>query len=226
MLPEKKMNIDNTKENLTSQQARGERLRRLRNMANLSREELCNIDTLNITTYKGWEIGRFGGLTSSGAKEVIKRVAKEGVICSLDWLLKGQGCGPFVIANTASISDNNEDEISAILQEITVFQNNFKKGIFLEILNDGMLPQYSKGDYVAGIKKYDTEIRSLIGEVCIVQTVNNEILVRQLLKGTLNNTYTLVCINPKATVASPVLFALKINTAASIIRHYKRHNLA
>lgn len=217
------MNTFNLEEDPTSQQARGERVRRVRNMANLSREELCSIDTLNVTTYKGWEIGRFGGLSSSGAKEVIKRVAKEGVICSLDWLLSGQGCGPFVIADTSSVFSNNDD-ISTILQEITVFQNNFKEGIFLEILDDGMLPQHSVGDYVAGIKKNNNEMSLLIGEVCIVQTVNNEVLVRRLLKGTSNNTYTLVCINPKTTVASPVLFDVKINTAASIIRHYKKHN--
>jgi len=211
------------KKNSVSQQARGERLRRLRNMANLSREELCNIDTLNVTTYKGWEIGRFGGLSSSGAKEVIKRVAKERVVCSLNWLLNGQGCGPFVIADTSSIC-NNYDDISTIIQEITVFQNNFKDGIFLEILDDGMLPQYKIGDYVAGIKKNSDEISPLIGEVCIIQTANNEILVRQMLKGTLNDTYTLVCVNAKTTVISPVLFDVEISTAAPIIRHYKRHN--
>lgn len=223
---EKKMHTDNTKENLTSQRARGERLRRLRNMANVSREELCNIDTLNTTTYKGWEIGRFGGLTISGAKEVIKRVAKEGVICSLDWLLSGQGCGPFVIADTSCVLGTDNNNVDSILQEVTVFQNNFKNGIFIELLDDGMHSQYSKGDYVAGIKKYGREIISLIGETCIVETINNQILVRQILKGTANDTYTLVCTNPKTTVKPPVLLDLKINAAAPIIRHYKRHDLA
>ncbi len=218
------MNTFNVEENPIPQQSRGERLRRLRNMANLSREDLCNIDELNVTTYKGWEIGRFGGLSISGAKEVIKRVAKEGVICSLEWLISGQGCGPFVIADTSSICNKNNDYISAILQEVTVFQNNFKEGIFLEILDDGMLPRYDTEDYVAGIKKYNNEIDSFLGDICIVQTSNNELLVRQLLRGTLNNTYTLVCINPKTTVAYPVLSDVKVNAAASIIRHYKKHN--
>jgi hypothetical protein len=87
-----------------------------------------------------------------------------------------------------------------------------------------MLPQYKIGDYVAGIKKNSDEISPLIGEVCIIQTANNEILVRQMLKGTLNDTYTLVCVNAKTTVISPVLFDVEISTAAPIIRHYKRHN--
>lgn len=213
------MNTFSTEENAMPQQARAERLRRLRNMANLSREELCNTDTLNVATYKGWEIGRFGGLSSSGAKEVIKRIAKEGVICSLDWLLHGRGCSPFIIANTSSVC-NNED-IPSVLQEITVFQNNFKDGIFLEVLDDGMLPQYKPRDYVAGIKKYDAEINSLIGDICIVQSIDNEIVVRQLLKGIEKNTYTMVCLNPKTTVAFPVLVNVEIKAAASIIRHYK-----
>ena len=214
------MNTFNTEENAIPQQARAERLRRLRNMANLSREELCNTDALNVATYKGWEIGRFGGLSSSGAKEVIKRIAKEGVVCSLDWLLHGQGCGPFIIANTSSVR-NNDDDIPSILQEITVFQNNFKDGIFLEVLDDGMLPQYKPRDFVAGIKKYDTEINSLIGDICIVQSVDNEIMIRQLLKGITKNTYTMICLNPKTTVAFPVLFNVEIKAAALIVRHYK-----
>lgn len=209
------------KENFTLQQARGERLRRLRNMANLSREELCDVDSLNAATYKGWEIGRFGGLSFSGAREVIDRVAKEGVICSLDWLLNGEGCGPFVVADTSSILAGNSRAISTIQQEIIVFQNNYKEGIFLEILDDGMFPQYCIGDRVAGVRRYHDEINSLVGSICIAQTADNGILVRQLLKGTVKNTYTLVCSNPKASVVQPVLCDIKISAAASIIRHYK-----
>jgi len=75
-------------------EARAERLRRLRNLANLSRKEMCNTDFLNINTLKAWELARFGGLPKDGANKVIMRVAQEGVTCSIDWLLYGKGESP------------------------------------------------------------------------------------------------------------------------------------
>lgn len=73
---------------------RGQRLKRLRNLANLSRKAMCENADLNINTLKGWEIGRHGGLTHQGAKKILKRVANEGVQCSEQWLLHDTGPGP------------------------------------------------------------------------------------------------------------------------------------
>jgi transcriptional regulator with XRE-family HTH domain len=205
--------------------ARAERLRRLRNMANLTREILCNIPELNASTYKGWEIGRFGGLSVTGAKHVIKRVAEEGVICSLDWLLEGKGNGPFVVSTAFSKEKHLNNNINSILQEIIVFQSNFSEGIFLKIQDDSNLPLYNIGDHVAGIKKYKDDIQTLINQICIVQTTDNELLVRQLLKGETKDTYTLVCTNLENNIKKPVLYNIRILSAAPIIRHYRDINL-
>lgn len=78
---------------LSTPQARADRLRRLRHLANLSRKDMCDQE-LNINTLKAWELARFGGLPKDGAEKVIKRVAKEGVMCTSDWLLHGLGAGP------------------------------------------------------------------------------------------------------------------------------------
>ena len=214
---------NNINNNLTFPFAKAERLRRLRNMASLTREKLCNIPTVNANTYKGWEIGRFGGLSTAGAKQVIKRVAEEGVICSVNWLLCEEGTGPFVSPAIFSDRKKDMDSATSILQEITIFQNNFSKGIFWEVLDDGISPQYNAGDYIAGIKKCGKDINSLIGQICIIQTTDNEILTRQLLKGETKNTYTLLCPNPKSTAEKPILYRIQIQSAALIIRHYKKN---
>src|ERR1700733_6271968 len=78
----------------SSEEARAERVKRVRNLANLSRKEMCNDGTLNINTYKGWELGRYGGLPLDGADKIVARVAKEGVICTAKWLLYGTGEPP------------------------------------------------------------------------------------------------------------------------------------
>jgi len=82
---------------LSTPDARAERLRRIRNMANLTREQMCNLAKLNVNTYKGWEIARYGGLPIDGAEKVLNGIGCEGVICSLNWLLYGKGQGPYAI---------------------------------------------------------------------------------------------------------------------------------
>ena len=62
-----------------SPQAKGERVKRIRHLANLSREELCAGGEINLATLISWEVGRFGGLSQKGAIRLIARVAKEGV---------------------------------------------------------------------------------------------------------------------------------------------------
>ena len=214
---------DTTMDNLYSPVNRGKRLKRIRNMANLSREKLCDTKGLNATTYKGWEIGRFSGLSKIGAANVIKRVTKEGVVCSLDWLLSGQGQSPFVIPLENDQQTKQQDKPSLVLREIIVFQNNFDNATYSEIVDDGVCPQYNIGDQVAGIKKYGDDITSVLGEICIVHTINNKILVRQILKGDTKKTYVLLCTNPKTTVEKPIICNAKIHSAAPITRYYRNN---
>ena len=201
---------------------RGKRLKRIRNMANLSREELCDMEGLNATTYKGWEIGRFSGLSKIGAANAIKRVSKEGVICSLDWLLCGQGQSPSAVPVEHEQYTKKQNKSSLVLREIIVFQNNFDNVTYTEIVDDGSFPRYNIGDQVAGIKKYGDEIASILGEICIVHTINNKILVRRILQGSGKKTYVLLCTNPKTIVEKPVICNMKIRSAAPIMRHYKK----
>ena len=62
-------------QDLCSPKSRGERLRRVRNLANLSRKNFP-LHGINLNTLKGWEIGRHGGLTEKGAKKNIKPPVK------------------------------------------------------------------------------------------------------------------------------------------------------
>ena len=69
----KKLLIENE---FSTPEARADRLKRVRNLANLSRKEICESGDININTYKGWELARFGGLPVDGAEKIINRVAR------------------------------------------------------------------------------------------------------------------------------------------------------
>lgn len=200
----------------SSPRARGERLKKLRNMANLSRRQICADCNLNLSTYKGWEIARHGGLPLDGAKKIIMKIAKIGVTCSPDWLLHGKGNEPFVLPKMAKCKDN-------IAKEISLFKLMTDEAVSTEIIDDGLYPIFQPGDFVAGIKHQD--LSSIIGHYCIVQLSNNEIVVRKIEAGSLQDHYTLTCTNENSKINNPTLRDQKLIFAAPIIRHYKPTNL-
>lgn len=210
------------KDKLSSAEARAERLRRVRNMANLSRKEICDTDKLNINTYKGWEIARYGGLPLDGALKVIRRIANTGVICTADWLLHGRGAEPYIIPKTTKADKKASSQADEdITQEIMLFQSHFTNAIYTKVTDDAISPKIKIGDYVAGIRHFGEEIQKCVDEDCILQTRDGQILVRQLKKGRTPNTYTLICTNSQTSVDMPVLYDIDLESAAPIVRIYK-----
>lgn len=220
----------------TTPQARAMRLKMVRNMANLSREEMCADGKININTYKGWEIGRYGGLPLDGAELVVERVAKEGVVCTSEWLIYEIGRGAYVSADFKKaqkdqkgkkrktiINSQAKNQEKLIFNEILLFRKQFPDVIDCQILDDGLSPRFVIGDFVAGVKHYNEAIDALLNQDCIVQLSNGEVIIRRLRKGSIPSTYMLTCTNQETIVDTPVLYDVKIFSAAPILRHYKKY---
>lgn len=215
-----KPNIDSNPHKVIKE--RSERLRRLRNLANLSRKELCECADININTYIGYEVGRYGGLTEKGAEKVVKYIAQKGVFATLEWLMNGQGPRPQVVTDTEIIDIFNLDEnqeMKNISEEIFLFHKHYPSSIDYRVEDDGMAPKYDAGDFVAGVLYTDGLIDNLIGLDCIVKTNEGLILVRNVAVGRKEHHYNLVCSNPQTKVIQPVLYDVKIISAAYIIWH-------
>lgn len=215
----------------TTPEARAERLRRVRNMANLSRKQICDGSPINIYTYKGWELACHGGLPVDGAERVVKRVAQEGVVCSIEWLLYEIGQGPHIIpdfkktkldkAKTTQKTVAVSSEEAKIIQEILLFRKHFPEVIDYQIEDDGSMPFYYPNDFVAGVKYFGKNINLLINQYCIAQTTDGQTLVRFLKYGSVPNKYTLLCTNPQSLVNSSTLYDVELASAAPILRHYR-----
>lgn len=214
-------------------EARGKRLRQVRNLANLSRKQLCENSGVNIHSLKGWEIGRYGGLPLDGAEKVIKRVTKEGVNCSLEWLTSGIGAGPQVNVDFCRITADDvstddtlnqimDDEKQLICKELVLFRKLFRNVVELQVADDGMNPVYQDGDYVAGLRKCGDEVKSALDLDCIVQMTDGKFLFRKLRMGAEENKYNLVCTNLSTGLKEPVIYNAEIASVAPVIRHYKR----
>jgi HTH-type transcriptional regulator, cell division transcriptional repressor len=204
--------------------AKGKRLKRLRNLANLSRQDLEKTHELNYSTYKGWEIGRAGGLSRKGAKKMIGLVRAEGVICDINWLLYGIGTGP-IIREKFSVHESQAEyqiitpakEEKQIIAELQFFRQEQNDTIDMIVADNSMEPFYAKGEYIAGIKRYKKHIDSTIGCDCITQTADGQILLRQVRKSKTQGCYTLACLNPQAIIEEPVLYDIELISAAPVI---------
>ena len=204
-------------------EARAERLRRVRNLANLSRKEICEAEGFNINTYKGWELARFGGVSVDGANKVVKRIAQSGVICSTEWLLYGKKPLPRLASDVVSAFGAIEvakSEIELIQSEFAIYQGNVQHAILIEVTDDGLFPHYKVGDFLAGSKKFDTEIKQTVNKICIVETTDGKKCVRYIKPGREEGLYTLMCTNYHTTMNEIAIYNTNLLYSAPISRHY------
>jgi transcriptional regulator with XRE-family HTH domain len=136
--------------NEPSSAERGKRLKQLRGLTGLNREQFAQKATVSKTSISIWEHGREGGLSKAGAQKVICAAQDLGVICDTDWLLSGLGASPHLAAQPpkiilpATVTINREQEIAAFLQ-------TYDDAVVIEIVDNDCLPAYRKGDKVGGL---------------------------------------------------------------------------
>jgi hypothetical protein len=209
----------------TSPQARAERLKRLRNLANLCRKDLCEGSKINLNTLIGWEVARHGGLSRIGAERVIERVAKEGVFCSIEWLLDGRAEPPRVatdlktptnICNTEKTTLSDADKARAELQ---FFKSLHPETISYKISDETMLPRFTPGDLVAGVTHPSDQYDELKNQICIVELESGEKLLRQLKYCNSTQTFYLLCTNQDAAPAKLMIKKPTIKHIAKVVWH-------
>ena len=216
----KKLTLENE---FSTPEARAERLRRIRNLANLSRKDICDADDININTYKGWELARFGGIPVDGAEKVVKRIAQAGVICSTEWLLYGKKPQPTLVSDEISCSgevETEKSEFSLIQSEFAIYQDSIRHAVLIEVTDDGLEPDYKIGDFLAGEKKFNDEIGLTVGQICIVETVDGKKFIRYLKPGGSKGLYTLICTNYHTTTNEIVIQNANLLYSAPVSRHY------
>lgn len=207
-------------------EARGKRLKSLRMMAGLSRKALEDKYDVSASTMQSWEDAKAGGLTEKGAKRAIEVFRQEGIRCTVDWLLYGIGLPPQLsdklFQQQIQMQESFEDRVEiteerAIVNELLAFRQHNPDAVEFIVPDDGMQPLYQKGDYVAGKRRYNDAIDNVLGMDCIIETKENEVILRRLKQGSQPGVYTLICLNPDCTVAEFALHDREILSAAPVI---------
>jgi HTH-type transcriptional regulator, cell division transcriptional repressor len=208
-------------------EARGKRLKSLRMMAGLSRKALEDKYSVSASTMQSWEDAKAGGLTEKGARRAIEVFRQEGIRCAVDWLLFGIGLPPQLSDKLFQQHVQLQEELAgirmdvseerAIVNELLAFRQHNPDAVEFIVSDDGMAPFFMKGDYVAGKRRYNEGIDHVLNMDCIVETKENEILLRRLKPGSKSGLYTLVCLNPVSGVIEYALHDKEILSAAPVI---------
>ncbi len=214
------------KDTVNTPETRGKRLRQLRQMSGLTRQAIETRYDISARTTRSWEEGSAGGLTSKGAMRVVYAMSETKIHVTKEWLLYGGGIGPQWMdgdplnnTNKSNLMLLDLDDESAIRTELLAFRQHNHNPIDLRVTDDGMAPHYMAGDYIGGKQRFDQAIAHCINRDCIVETANGELLFRRLKAGSKTNLYTLFCINTDTITHEPVLYDVKLKSAAPIIWH-------
>jgi len=202
-------------------QTSGSRIKLARSMLGLSRKELEESFHISANTLQAWESGK-NTLTEKGAKKLNEIFIKLGLLCTEGWFLTGNGQAPVLFQDIPALPNETSEDI-CILREIEAFKAINPDPIAVIVNDNGMEPMYSIGDFVGGNKKINLQIENLIGKNCIVETLQGDIFVRKLLKGSKGQLYNLVCINI-GTDQQPIIPDIKIKCAARIVLHRRRED--
>jgi transcriptional regulator with XRE-family HTH domain len=212
--------------------ARGKRLKTVRVMAGLTRNSLEKKYGISASTMQSWEAAKAGGLTERGLKRIIPILKEEGVFCSEDWLYYGIGKPPHPTVFSAPQAQEDEtrhpadSEDKIIIQELLTFRKLNRNVIDHIVNDDGMAPHYAPNDYVAGRRRRGSDVDALLNQPCIVETTDNEIMLRLIKRGSMPGRYTLMCTNLNSSIDKPTLYEQRLLSAAPIIWHRRRDTKA
>lgn len=208
--------------NMTEQQERGKRITELRKQTKQSRRVFAEKYGLSENTLKAWEQGVQGGLTEKGAKTLVQIFRREGLPCSLEWLLNGKRL-PIDVAVKSNKQVFNEfiSGKNALAEEMALYKKCHPNAVFMTIEDDSMLPTYEMGDMIAGIPIPQKDFLLAVNLICIVETEDEEKLVRRVVPGNQPNSFHLYCTNLESRMERPILYDVGLISIAPVNWHRK-----
>lgn len=151
-------------------QLKGRRLRMLRILSGLTRQELYEKAQMSPSTMNTWETGRVE-LTEAGAIRICAAFSKVGILCTKEWLLTGDGAPPRIMTavERSIFSENTEGFLESepsysesvniqdlsiagdITEELRFFIKIHNDALFHVVNENFMNSRYRIGDCVAGL---------------------------------------------------------------------------
>ncbi len=169
--------------NEDSSTARGNRLRKLRQLAQLTSAELASKAGISRASISYWENALNNGITRKGAERIIQILNDMGITCDFDWLWFGIGSLPTITTKHKYTSDiifaRDPDVLHKLIgnvdKEISLFLSLNKEAVIHKIEDSIMVPVFELGDIVGGIWQPLDQIHDETN--CIIK-LNHKLLAR------------------------------------------------
>ncbi|MDF2866628.1 MAG: helix-turn-helix domain protein [Gammaproteobacteria bacterium] len=207
--------------------ARGKRLKRIRQIAGLTRDELAALIEVSKATLSYWENASLSRLSDKGAGKVIKALAKYGVNCSLEWLLLGIGNTPQVkmlgLPNSDIIaaSSSSLPIFSGDLQaEIDLFQSLNSNSVITTLNHAAMSPIIEIGDTIGGIWQPPSSLINT--DKIYIVSFDQQLQVRKVKKTAEADLFDLSYISYSSELTEPFeIKAVRLDKLAPIMRIWR-----
>lgn len=168
--------------------AKGQRLKRLRQLAGLQTNELASLAKVSVQSISYWENAALStGFTKQSAIKIVNAVTSKDVVTTVEWLLYGLGDPPYVVPAGFKISFQSPKNTSLntiqkedIKREIDLFASTHSGAIIYHVDHSLMTPIFELGDWIGGIWQSSEALAQ--ENICIVE-INNVIQVRKVKPG-------------------------------------------
>jgi hypothetical protein len=160
----------------------GERFRQARSLVPLSRTTFCKKHGLSYHTMQSWELARHASRLENVAR-FCEALAKEGIICTENWLLEGVGTIPLP---ALGLPYAQPEVLTLIAKEMAFFQDLHQQAgiqtVIMRIEDAAMHPDYRIGDYVGAQCLTVDRVEQFYNQVCLIEVQPQHYLLRQLIK--------------------------------------------
>lgn len=219
----------NDQKTALSREARAMRLKRLRKMTGRSRKSFSEAHHVSQGTLQNWETARFGGLTEKGGHAMVEAFRQDGILVTFEWLMYGAGIAPDFSQNKRKDTPNLEPLVAptivdpnALEKEVNYFRALNPGAVTLTINDDAMAPYFKQGEVVAGLKVHE-RIEQICDRICIVETLNQQLMCRYLRLGTQPGMFHLLSLNPLTQLPQPTLYNVRLRSAAVVLWSRRPH---
>lgn len=160
----------------------GARFRSARSLVpNLNRKSFCERHGINRYTMQSWE----NGLHISKGKNVdrfLEALAREGVYCTSEWLIDGQGESARVITGIPQLPESKQEiaiEDNKFVQSLKSLIDRHQDLVSCQLPDDAMAPKFLRGDLVFG-KPSDGQKARIHQKYCIIELRPEQNIVRKV----------------------------------------------
>lgn len=183
------------------------RLRFIRSMSGLTRDEMAEKYAIPEITLRRWETGSVP-LSKKGLQRCLNAYKQEGIIATETWLMSGQGGKPFLEVDCGVHQDQGP--------ALEYFQKALNNCVVFKINDNSMMPKYSMNEIVVA-DVFIGDLAKLHNSDCIIMLEDETIFLRKLIYSDENN-ISFICTNPLGTNKA-ALHNVKVKYIAPVIWH-------